>query len=330
MSVMFALRLLARTLLAAVRRALGRPGAPVLIESLIPKPNPFWHYNTRIDAQQIVKSHAARERTAVDGHIVNYLGVAMPVSIMPHLAPQAGTLEDAPLPNNYHADLAEWAAALRAVDLARGAFTMIELGCGWGCWMNNTGIAAKRRGLNTHVIGIEGDPAYLAIARQTLARTGIAADEYTLLHGVASAKPGFALFPTRDAGHATWGLEPRFDVGDAESAAAVANGGYQRLPNITLSEAIGARAKIDLLHIDIQGGEADLVEAALTLLCERVGYLVIGTHMREIEGRLFALLQAANWQLEIERPATFDLLSGKPVILVDGVQGWKNLRFHAR
>lgn len=330
MTVMFALRLLARTLLAAVRRALGKPGAPVLIEPLLPKPNPFWHYNTRIDAQQIVKSHAARERTSLDGHIVNYLGVAMPVSIMPHLAPQAGTLEDPPLPNNYHADLAEWAAALRAVDLARGTFTMIELGCGWGCWMTNTGIAAKRRGLTTHVIGIEGDTDYLAIAHQTLARTGITPDEYTLYHGVASAKPGYALFPIREAGRADWGLEARFDVNDAESAAAVAGGGYQRLPNITLDKAIGARARIDLLHIDIQGGETDLVAAALPLLRERVGYLVIGTHTREIEGRLFALLQDANWQLEIERPATFDLLSGKPVILVDGVQGWKNLRLHAR
>jgi hypothetical protein len=40
-------------------------------------------------------------------------------------------VEPIPIPANWHADIAEWAAALRAVDLARGSFTMAELGCGW-------------------------------------------------------------------------------------------------------------------------------------------------------------------------------------------------------
>jgi hypothetical protein len=40
-------------------------------------------------------------------------------------------VEGIPIPANWHADIAEWAAALRAVELAEETFTVVELGCGW-------------------------------------------------------------------------------------------------------------------------------------------------------------------------------------------------------
>ena len=52
--------------------------------------------------------------------------------------------------------------------------------------------------------------------------------------------------------------------------------------------------------------------------------MVIGTHSRQIEGRLFDALLGAGWRLEIERPAMINLESGTPVVRVDGVQGWRN------
>lgn len=98
---------------------------------------------------------------------------------------------------------------------------------------------------------------------------------------------------------------------------------------VPLSEAIGERQKIDLLHMDIQGGEADLVAATLDLLSERVAYIVIGTHSRQLEGRLMDLLIGAGWALEVERPAIFSLPNGTPQIDVDGVQAWRNRKFNA-
>ena len=98
---------------------------------------------------------------------------------------------------------------------------------------------------------------------------------------------------------------------------------------VPLAEAIGDHARVDLVHMDIQGGEADLVADTIELLTERVGYLVIGTHSRAIEGRLFATLLAAGWKLEVERPAIFAVIGGEPRTTVDGVQGWRNPRFHA-
>ena len=101
---------------------------------------------------------------------------------------------------------------------------------------------------------------------------------------------------------------------------------YDELPMISLAVASKDRERIDLLHIDIQGGEADLILDCVDLLNEKVAYLVIGTHSREIEGRIFAILRAAGWLLEIERPAILSLANGTPQVTVDGVEGWRNPR----
>jgi len=238
-----------------------------------------------------------------------------------------GQLEHMPIPANYHADMAEWAAVLRAVDLARDKFIMLELGCGWGCWMNNTGVAAKSRGLSIQLIGVEGDEKHLEFARETLQTNHISTSEYTLKRGVTAVHSGYALFPSRQE-EDRWGAEPIFNVSESESVEAVATGQFERLSMIPLHEAIGDHLKIDLVHMDIQGGEADFVEQSISLLSEKVGYLVIGTHSRSIEGQLFETLLNAGWLLEIERPAILHIVEGKPIVYIDGVQGWINPKFH--
>ena len=83
--------------------------------------------------------------------------------------------------------------------------------------------------------------------------------------------------------------------------------------------AIGQRA----LFLRSPGG--NLLWDCLSLLDQHVAYLVIGTHSREIEGRLFATLLGRCWRLEIERPAILALDGDGPSTTVDGVQGWRNL-----
>ena len=95
---------------------------------------------------------------------------------------------------------------------------------------------------------------------------------------------------------------------------------------ISLAAASKDYDRVDLLHIDIQGGEADLIRDCVALLNGKVAYIVVGTHSREIEGQIFATLRAAGWALEIERPAILSLANGIPQVTVDGVQGWRNLK----
>jgi hypothetical protein len=286
--------------------------------------SPFFHYTASFDVRQTIERHVYDARTPMSDHLVNFLGVAIDTSFIPHLAFRGGELEAVPIPCNCHADMAEWAAALRAVELAAHTFCMVELGCGWGCWMNNTGVVAKRKGLKTHVIGIEGDDLHIGFARRALATNGILPSEYTLLRGIASARSGTALFPKQDTAGTKWGQEPIFNATKKQIDDAVASGTFDVLPIVSLTQAAAGREIVDLLHLDIQGGEADLIRDDLMLLTQRVAYLVIGTHSREIEGRLISDLTSAGWILEIERPAIMNLSPQGFETIVDGLQGWRN------
>jgi len=287
--------------------------------------SPFWHYHACFDAESAIRRHAAPGLQPHPGYLTNFLGVLIDPKFFPSiLAGHAGQIEPVPIPANWHADIAEWAGALRAVELAPGDFTMIELGCGWGCWMNNTGVAARRMGRAVQLIGIEGDLGHIGFSREACAANGFQQFEVALHHGIAAAKPGTALFPRQGSAGASWGLEPILDATDAQRKEAARSERFDALPMVPLADVSAPHARIDLLHIDIQGGEADLVAACLPLLSRKVAYLVIGTHSRAIEGKLFEVLLEAGWRLEIERACQLDLMQGTPSTRVDGVQGWRN------
>jgi len=281
----------------------------------------FWYCDATFDAVETARRHAATSPETIPGHFVSYYGVAIDTKFFPAVLPP-GCIETDSLPANWHADLAEFAASFRAVDLASETFVMAELGCGWGCWMLTTGIAARRVGLDVHLIGVEGDLMHVGYAREAIVTNGFSAEQVTLHHGIAAAMDGVALFPNQ-AGN-SWGLAPVFGASEAEMGAA-REGGYEVLPMIGLADLAPGRV-LDLLHMDIQGGEVDLVASAIDYLNGNVAYMVIGTHSREIEGQLFALLLNHGWRLEIDRPAIYHMNHPRPIISIDGVHGWRNMR----
>src|SRR5271157_157829 len=289
------------------------------------KNHPFFHYNTTFDAIGIIRRHAAINVTPDPSYLTNYLGVRVSPSVCPAmLQGRAGEIEPIPIPGNWHADIAEIATVLRSVELAKETFTMAELGCGWACWMNNAGTVAKRLGLRVFLTGVEGDRGHIAMAKETLALNGFSPEEVRIFWGIAAATEGFALFPRQAVAGTSWGLEPVFNADAETRAKALEAGSHDELPMIPLSQVIDEeRQRLDLLHIDIQGGEADLVHNSLDLINNHVRYMFIGTHSREIEGRLFADLIPAGWYLEIERPAILNL-DQVPKVVIDGVQGWRN------
>jgi hypothetical protein len=292
--------------------------------------SPFYHYNANFDAEAIIRRHAVPNLTPTPGYLTNFLGVRINPEFLPEiLTGRAGQVEGIPIPANWHADIAEFAAALRAVELAREHFTIIELGCGWGCWLNNAGAAARRAGLAVQLIGVEGDEGHIGFAREACAINGFTPDQVTLRHGIAAPASGIALFPRQNQAGVKWGLEPVFNASPAAHQTAIATGSNNALPMIALAELTANHQRIDLLHIDIQGGETDFIAGCLPILAERVAYILVGTHSRQIEGRIMEMLLAEGWCLEIERPAIFGLDSGIPNIQVDGVQGWRNPRLFA-
>lgn len=291
------------------------------------RPGPLWNYAASFDPVETVLAHENPERQPVPGHRVNYLGVAVNVDRFFPTLGLDNVVEDAPIPANWHTDVAELAAALRAVENAGEHFSMVELGCGWGCWMNITAAAARRAGKTPFVIGVEGDEGHVVFAREALATNGVPPSSYRLYHGVAAGRSGKAFFPRQGQSGANWGLQPVFYASRRQAARLRESGAYDELPMIPLSEIIGDRSRLDLLHIDIQGGETALIRESLRLLNAKVAYIVVGTHSRVIDGEIIAMLsQDGGWELEIERACVHALEGGAPNTLIDGVQGWRNTR----
>jgi hypothetical protein len=284
----------------------------------------FFHYSSVISPARLIKKYACAHIEPAFPYVTNAFGVRVDPKFCPDmLSGHEGEVEPLPIPANWHADMAEFGATLRAVDLARDKFTMIELGCGWGCWMNNTGIAAKKRHLPVNLIGVEGDPGHIAFAEEALTVNGFTPSEYTLHHGIAAKGSGNALFPTQAYSGQSWGLEPLFDVSDEEAKNLVESGRYLALEQHALEDIACDVDRVDLLHVDIQGGELQLIPSAIDFLNKKVAYLFIGTHSRQIEGAMYATMLGAGWVLEIERPAII-APGERPAIVVDGVQGWRN------
>ena len=298
---------------------------PVYREAIVRSdaPHRSFFFQMMYDAPGLVRRYEVANPTPHPDCLTNYLGVHIPTKIFPPaLAGREGEVEGPPVPSNWHADIAEFAAALRAVDTSGSTFRVLELGCGWGCWMNITGVAARNTGRAVHVVGIEGDEGHVAFANETLALNGFDETNSKVVHGIAGPETGKALFPRQDHAGGTWGLEPVFNPSKWDLRKLRRS--HQTLDVHTL-ESLGEGETFDLLHIDIQGGEFDFVESCLADIEAHVRFMVIGTHSRTIEGQLMDLLLERGWVLEIDRPAIYSRdEKGGCVLAIDGVHGWRN------
>ena len=293
------------------------------IETRPPK-EVLYHYSCAFNAPDVIHTFTRDDLEPTSGIVTSFIGTRIPPQVHPaQLDSLVGTVEGPPNPGNWHADIAEWGAALRAVRQAHDTFRIIELGCGWGCWLTNTGVAARAAGLDVDLIGVEGNAHHLDNARATLALNDFREDDFTLFHGIAAADPGVALFPTADAEMSRWGDEAIFAPPPALVEQARNDPAVQVLECYPLSQLAGNK-RVDLLHIDIQGAERDFVLGNFRDIKRHVARVLIGTHSRQIEGHLTAHFLAAGWRLEVERPAYIPIRSGKPRLAIDGIQMWSN------
>lgn len=222
----------------------------------------------------------------------------------------------------------EWIDLLEAVVNAEGTFTMIELGAGWGRWLVNGAAAARQRGLLFHLIGAEAEPAHFEWLELHLKDNEVPAERATLYQAAVAGADGCVGFHVGDSrewyGQAMAELreEPQRLLGDS---------GETVTRTIVAVEAIGIETilrgleQVDLIDADIQGAEAEVMEAGADAIDRAVKRVHIGTHSRDNEARLRSLFTTLRWDNinDYASLATSETPWGA-VNFQDGVQTWVN------
>jgi hypothetical protein len=296
----------------------------------------FGNPRTALDWRALRARFEQPEAPTRPGHATDFLGLHTRVDFL-GTDRFEGRIDGLPVAGDSHCSAAEWIAGLRGVELSGEDFVAVELGAGWGAWMAILCRAAQIRGAKrTLAIGCEADALHCRMLHEHLATNGFTPRQYRLFEGAIGPRRGVTLFPKCEDSQNDWGLRPLFCRTEREAEAIAADpaahadyrgfrfAGFDRVSCYTLTDVIEGVDRVDVMHIDIQGGELELIEQNLKLLHGRVAYLAIGTHSRFIEGQLMGLLSAAGWVLEVEEPCAFEIAEPGFPPKVDGVQGWRN------
>jgi len=217
-------------------------------------------------------------------------------------------------------DVAEWIGTLRAALDAKDRFVAVELGAGWAPWLISGRRAALLLGITEiHLLGVEGSLEHVQFMRQNFLDNGIDPDLHQLIYGVVGVSDGVARFPVLSNPESNYGSAADYTKGET-------SGEMIELPSFSLTKLLqNLPPIIDLIHCDIQGGEAEVMGASLSTLRSRVRRVVIGTHGRKIEGELLEHFSSIGWKLEFESVCTYRQdVSGHLALAIDGVQIWRN------
>ena len=275
-------------------------------------------------------------REAEPGFLKDYLGVrTRPASLAEPVRVLAGHLQEIPVPGgDWHAETIEHIGLLKSVLDAKGRYRVMELGAGWGPWLVSGAVAARHLGVEAiDMLGVEADQGHYASLRQHLMDNGFKPEEHTLLRAAVGATAGKAFFPKVEDPANQWGARPTQgnDPADAAYLASVMGGEQAKLEEVevlAIGDLLCRMPQWDLVHIDVQGWEADICRAGIQELTKRVRRLIVGTHSRKLDGDIMDIFHQAGWILEHEKPTQFiyDRKAEKLESMTkgDGTQVWRN------
>ena len=258
------------------------------------------------------------------GFVTDFLGTRTRTAFVGGLAASGGAVWEPPTAALSRLfTVGEWAGSLRSVleaDPAR-PFVVFELGAGWAPWCVAMAAACRKRGVKGfHATAVEASAGHVEFARRHFADNGVSATEFTLLHAAVTVADGPVTFPHLDSPADDYGAA----VDDAPHTGRPPPARTVTVPGVSIPTLLRAADRVDLMHIDIQGGEAEVVRAGRKELKAKVHRLVIGTHGRGIEHELLTDLSADGWLLEHDEACGYALTDGRFALHRDGCQVWRN------
>ena len=271
------------------------------------------------------------------------MGVKISPEYCPWIAASVGSVDNTvPIPGDgYIGEAIEYAAFAIATELSknRSTFNVVELGAGWGPWVSLAAVNAPRLGFEkVNLVAFEADSTRFDSLRRHLSINNVihpdsgneGEDEHygwRLLNSAAHWANTKLYWPASSN---------LLDAGMAPTSDPNASVDYRgksiehiEINAIDVIEAIDHLDVVDFMHIDIQGGEAELIPNILDALSKKVSVLMIGTHSRKIEGDFIASLPQKGWKLFRERPCQFYSMANAPTLegltYIDGAQMWVNM-----
>jgi FkbM family methyltransferase len=234
-------------------------------------------------------------------------------------------------------DYFEYIDVLESVAEARGAFTMIELGAGYGRWLVNAAVALQQLSdIPCHLVGVEAEPTHFEWMQQHFLDNGIDPGRHTLIRAAVAARDGRVRFTVGDPAHCYAqalaanggsGVEALDEGGVATASTATGEMRTEEVDAISLNTLLEPLARVNLLDLDVQGAELEVLEPAAAALARKVERVHIGTHNRTVETGLRSLFSSLAWH------SIHDYGSGSrastpwgDVDFEDGVQSWLNPR----
>ena len=207
----------------------------------------------------------------------------------------------------------EWIDLLESVVGATERFTMLELGAGYGRWIVNGAAAVRAYSrVPTALVAVEAEPTHFRWLEQHCRDNDVVAQ---LIEAAVAPYAGEVDFAVGNP--AGWyGQAIADDTWSPERT--------ERVRAVTLSSLLAAYDRVDLIHMDVQGVEADVLDEARDELA-RVGRVHVGTHGRTQEERIRTLFSGLGWRAQHDYPSA--KRSRTPfgrLEFQDGVQTWIN------
>ena len=298
---------------------------------------------------ETLRGSASREpETESERMFRGWDGISTRVDMLPFApAELAGTTSAAlPIPDDgYRSEAEEYVALAQAIATAATTFRIVEIGAGWAPWAVAGIVIARRQGLSATGIAVECDATRSSWAMQHASDNGVRAE---LIEGSPDEIAGRLAQPWGDvelrvvraaAWHQRTTLQfPDLDEGDMGGAIWTLPGtdvdyrgahlAHHDVSTASIADLLNSPHVTDLLHVDVQGVEADLLTTAADVIQQNTRLMAVGTTDRWNEGRLQEFFLPRGWGLAIDEPCSTHFTMTHPTLagftVQDGLQLWEN------
>ncbi|MDP7545706.1 MAG: hypothetical protein QGF20_00340 [Alphaproteobacteria bacterium] len=271
-----------------------------------------------------------------EGCFPNYLGVMTELAFVAdyppsnHLLPVNGRANNTPAPSFDDGEIFfEQAAIHQAVMAAREQFTMVELGGGFAARTVDAHAALQRHNpLPCHFVVVEAEPTHFEWAQRHMRTNGIDPEDHWLINALVGTdnKPklfmlgegyyGNGVVPEGDIApfvkNLSGEITPAYVLGELLLNARcglnlpyrVADGtrifDFGFVSSMPLRDILQPLAHVDLMDIDIQGGEGEVLPAAMAVINKKVKRIHLATHGAQLHQEMWDLFFEHEWLCEMD------------------------------